>query len=203
MWSAYAEKFRRMIGDGVDLGTEARFVDMLLPRGSNVLDVGCGTGSFVAHVRRAGHAAWGVDADPDVLAVAHEHFDARWYVRGDAVALSAPWCAENGLPGSFHAVTMLGNVPAFLPAGSAEGLMREVATILAPGGFLVVGTSARRGAVQLDDLDGAARRARLDLRARFADWHLAPFDDDSPWSVSVFAVDGALEHSSPDAVFVL
>jgi SAM-dependent methyltransferase len=43
-----------------------------LPRGSRVLDVGCGTGALVQAAREAGHEATGVEPDPEMAALASE-----------------------------------------------------------------------------------------------------------------------------------
>ncbi|UNX55995.1 class I SAM-dependent methyltransferase [Georgenia sp. TF02-10] len=204
MWGRYAEKFRRLIREGVDLGTEARFIDMLLPRASTILDVGCGTGSTVAHLRAAGHRAFGIDPDRSVLTVALENFEGVWYRRGSAADLTEPWLSAHRLPATYDAVTLLGNVVAFLPSGSAEDLATRVASMLRPGGVLVVGTTTTAsGGVTINDLDRATQDASLVLRHRFADWHLTPHHD-SPWSVSVYQnPSGALPFASPDGIFVL
>jgi hypothetical protein len=40
--AAYAQRFRDMVTAGVDLVGEARLVDALVPRGTPILDAGCG-----------------------------------------------------------------------------------------------------------------------------------------------------------------
>lgn len=203
MWGPYAEKFRGLIRNRVDLGTEARFLDMLLPRASTVLDVGCGTGSAVAHLRAAGHKAYGIDPDDTVLNVAYENFDEAWYRSGGAADLAEPWLSARELPTTYDAVTLLGNVLAFLPAGTANDLAARAASILRPGGLLVVGTTSASGRVTLVDLDQATQDAGLRLLHRFADWHLSPYRD-SPWSVSVFREPNSTLHfDGPDGIFVL
>ena len=57
----YAERFRRMAAEGKDLGGEARLVDAMLPRGSRVLDAGCGQGRGGAALHAAGHEVVAVD----------------------------------------------------------------------------------------------------------------------------------------------
>lgn len=204
MWAAYADKFRRMMSDGTDLATEARFLDMLLPRAATVLDVGCGTGSTVAHLRAAGHSSWGVDPDGDVLAVAAEAFDAAWFRRGAAGDLTPSWLAAQGLPTSVDAVTLLGNVLAFLPADGAADLARRVASLLRPGGLLVVGTSTAAGGITGAELGRAASAVGLRRTHRFADWHLAAWTPDSAWTVTLFQNGrGTFDHGAPDGMFVL
>ena len=204
VWERYAAKFRRLLRDEVDLGTEARFIDMLLPRGSTVLDLGCGTGSTVAHLRAAGHTAFGTDPHDVVLDVARDHFDEGWYRSGHVADLAKSWLDSNGLPTAYDAVSLLGNVPAFLPPGSAPDAVVRIASILRSGGLLIVGTSPGAGHVTIADLDRAARPVGLRLVRRFGDWHLAPYQPASRWSVSIFKEpNGALDFGSPDGIFAL
>ncbi|WP_143427009.1 class I SAM-dependent methyltransferase [Georgenia soli] len=176
---------------------------MLLPRASTVLDVGCGTGSAVAHLRVAGHEAYGIDPDDTVLKVAYENFDEAWYRSGGGADLTGPWLSARELPTTYDAVTLLGNVLAFLPAGTADDLAERVAAVLRPGGLLVVGTTSATGRVTIDQLDRASEDAGLRLVHRFADWHLSPYRE-SPWSVSVYQEpNGALHFEGPDGIFVL
>ena len=51
----YVERFRAMAREGRDLDGEARLVDAMLPRGSRVLDAGCGPGRVGGYLHRAGH----------------------------------------------------------------------------------------------------------------------------------------------------
>jgi len=66
----YVTKMRGFISAGRDLATEARFVDMISPRHSKMLDIGCGHGSAVAALRRSGHEAYGIDPTDVVLDIA-------------------------------------------------------------------------------------------------------------------------------------
>ena len=68
----YVERFRTMEREGADLAGEARLVDAMLPRGSRVLDAGCGTGRVGAFLAAAGHDVTGVDLDPHLIAAAEE-----------------------------------------------------------------------------------------------------------------------------------
>lgn len=52
----YVERFRSMARAGDDLAGEARFVDAMAPRGSRILDAGCGP---AAHLRPKGRIAVG------------------------------------------------------------------------------------------------------------------------------------------------
>ena len=62
-WDFYAARFAREYAEGADLEGEARFVDVLAPRGARVLDAGCGTGRIAAALHRMGHTSVGADRD--------------------------------------------------------------------------------------------------------------------------------------------
>ena len=48
----YGECFGRMVAGGEDVDGEARFVDVLAPRGARILDVGSGMGRVSEALRR-------------------------------------------------------------------------------------------------------------------------------------------------------
>src|SRR5680860_1128367 len=57
----YVERFRTMAAAGDDLAGEARLIDAMVPRGSRILDAGCGPGRVGAVLARLGHDVVGVD----------------------------------------------------------------------------------------------------------------------------------------------
>ena len=62
--AAYIQRWRDLAAQGMDLLGEARLVDAMLPRGSRVLDAGCGEGRIGGHLAALGHEVVGVDVDP-------------------------------------------------------------------------------------------------------------------------------------------
>ena len=202
-YAAYAAKMRGLAASGCDLEVDARFVDMLSPRRAHILDLGCGIGSAVGALRNRGHLAFGVDPTEAVLAVARELFDPAWFRSMGAGDVSAAALAGQGLPAAYDVVLLSGNVPAFLTDGELLGIFERLPSILKPGGFLAVGTSTdTRGGPAQQDL--AAHDSGLTLVHRFSDWHLGPFSEDSPWSVSVYSNAGQrCTPDGPDGIFVL
>ena len=66
-WDFYVDRFAREYAEGADLEGEARFVDVLAPRGARVLDAGCGTGRVTAALNRMGHRVIGADRDAGLV----------------------------------------------------------------------------------------------------------------------------------------
>ena len=176
--SAYAAKMRRLAHSGVDLEVDARFVDMIAPRKSMVLDIGCGIGSAVAALRRAGHRAFGIDPNPEVLQVARELFDSVWFRQISAEDLSPETMAAYQLPTVFDLILMSGNVPTFLTRAELSRAFAAIDELLAPGGHLLVGTTTHRRGGPVD-LDHCAVGTSLRLEHRYGDWHLGVFNSDS------------------------
>lgn len=59
-------------------------VDLLAPQpGERILDLGCGTGTLTAEIAAAGAEAWGLDADPAMIARARAQHPGLRFVVGD------------------------------------------------------------------------------------------------------------------------
>ena len=203
-YAGYADKMRRLIVEGADLEAEARFVDMLIGRRSSVLDIGCGHGSAVSGLRARGHSAFGIDPTRVVLDVALDNFDPTWFRELGVESLLARTLADLGIPLSYDAIMMTGNVPAFLSPGSLVRAFGSVSALLSPGGFFIVGTSSKPRGGPLDQ-DLAVNSTGLTLSNRFSDWHLGRFSrEDSAWSVSVYTAPGkSLRPEAAEGIFIL
>ena len=80
--SWYVERFRKMAAAGDDLAGEARLVDAMVPRGSRILDAGCGPGRVGAALAAVGHDVVGVDVDPVLIEAAETDYPGpRWIVQ--------------------------------------------------------------------------------------------------------------------------
>lgn len=177
----YVERFRTMAAEGADLAGEARMVDAMVPRGSRVLDAGCGPGRVGGELLRRGHTVVGVDVDPLLVDAARaDHPGGDWHV-GDLAELDLP---AAGVAEPFDVAVMAGNVLTFVAPGTEAEVLRRVRRHLVPGGRLVVGFGAGRG-YAFDALDVDARAAGFRVEHRFSTWDLRPFEPGSDFLVAV------------------
>ncbi|MEP7762502.1 class I SAM-dependent methyltransferase [Sanguibacter sp. 25GB23B1] len=179
----YVERFRAMAAQGHDLAGEARMIDAMLPRGSRVLDAGCGPGRVGAALAAAGHEVVGVDVDPVLVAAATEdHPDQTWIV-GDLAELDLP---AAGVSEPFDAIVCAGNVMTFVAPDTHAEVLRRMRAHLRPDGRAVIGFGAGRGYAFEAFLDDA-RTVGLVVDATFSTWDLRPFADDSGFIVAVLS----------------
>ena len=177
----YVERFRRLAAAGEDIVGEARLVDAMLPRGSRVLDAGCGGGRNAGYLHAVGHGVVGVDVDPALIEAAREDHSGPEYVVGDLAELDLP---ARGIGASFQAILCAGNVMTFLAPSTRTEVLRRFAAHLAPEGRAVIGFGAQRGYPFHEFLDDAAR-AGLEQRVLLASWDLQPFTENADFLVAV------------------
>ncbi len=179
--AAYVRRFRTLAEQGMDLVGEARLVDAMLPRGSRVLDAGCGPGRVGAHLHEVGHQVVGVDADPVLIAAAEEdHPGPRWLV-GDLAELDLP---AQGIAEPFDAIVCAGNVMAFLAVSTRREVLRRMRAHVAPSGRAAIGFGAGRG-YEFDDFLTDARAVGWAEDLLLSTWDLRPFSPDADFLVAV------------------
>jgi SAM-dependent methyltransferase len=179
----YVERFRAMAREGRDLDGEARLIDAMIPRGSRVLDGGCGPGRVGAYLAERGHTVVGVDVDPVLVAAAEaDHPGSTWLV-GDLTELDLP---ARGVSEPFDAIVVAGNVMTFLAQGTSEQVLRRLAAHLAPEGRVVLGFGAGRGYTP-DELSADVVAAGLREDLLLGTWDLRPFTPESDFLVAVLA----------------
>ncbi len=179
----YIQRFEQMRTEGADLHGEARLVDAMVPRGSRILDAGCGPGRLGGELAYRGHTVVGVDVDPELIQAARkDHPDCTWLV-GDLAELDLP---ARGIAEPFDVIVSAGNVLTFLAPGTSGDVLRNLAGHLAPGGRLVTGFGAGRG-YDFDEFFSDASAAGLAADLRLSTWDLRPFTPSSDFLVAVFS----------------
>jgi len=177
----YIERFKIMEAAGHDLGGEARTVDAMVPRGSRILDAGCGPGRVGGRLHALGHVVVGVDVDPALIQAAEiDHPGPTWLV-GDLAELDL---AAEGVEGGFDVIISAGNVMGFLAPSTRVEVLRRFGTHLAEDGRAIIGFGAGRGYEFADffaDLDAAGLRLDLALST----WDLRPFTAQSDFLVAL------------------
>ncbi|SOC52293.1 Methyltransferase domain-containing protein [Blastococcus aggregatus] len=179
--AAYVQRFRTLAEQGMDLVGEARLVDAMLPRGSRVLDAGCGPGRVGAYLHEVGHEVVGVDADPVLIAAAEEdHPGPRWLV-GDLAELDL---RAQGIDAGFDAIVCAGNVMTFVAESTRTDVLRHLRDVVAGDGRAVFGFGAGRG-YEFDAFlaDAGATGWAPDLL--LSTWDLRPFTPDADFLVAV------------------
>ncbi|MFL5817212.1 MAG: class I SAM-dependent methyltransferase [Conexibacter sp.] len=129
----------------------AAMVELLgLPRGSTVVDAGCGFGRFCAALQDLGMEATGIDISPAALAEAEQRAPGPRYVLHD---LTQP------LPAGLGPFDVLVSVYSSYGYGATEAedlaMLRVFHSLVKPGGWIVM---------QLSDLERSRFRLRSDER---------------------------------------
>jgi len=179
----YIERFRTMAAEGADLDGEARMIDAMAPRGSRVLDAGCGPGRLSGTLHKAGHRVVGVDLDRALIAAAEEDHPGPTFVVGDLTDLNLAGVTD---PSEFDVIVSAGNVMTFLDPATRGTVVQRLAEHLAPDGRLVVGFGAGRG-YGFDEFADDAAEAGLAFDLRLATWDLRPFTPSSDFLVAVLS----------------
>lgn len=181
----YVQRFREMAAAGADLVGEARLVDAMVPRGSRVLDAGCGPGRHSGYLAKAGHDVVGVDVDPVLIAAAEEDFPGPSWVVSDLAELDLP---AHGITEGFDAILCAGNVMTFLAPSTRREVLRRMARHLRGAGRAVIGFGTNRGYAVEDFLDDA-RHSGLVADVLLSSWDLRPYEPGADFLVAVLRQD--------------
>ena len=177
----YIDRFRTMAAEGKDLVGEARLVDAMVPRGSRVLDAGCGPGRVGGHLHDVGHEVVGVDLDPALIAAAEEDHPGPTWLAADLAELDLP---ARGVTEGFDVIVCAGNVMTFLDPATRRPVLERFAAHLRDGGRAVVGFGAGRD-YPFEDFFADVDAAGLEVELRLSTWDLRPFTDGSDFLVAV------------------
>lgn len=179
----YIDRFEQMAQEGKDLNGEARMIDAMVERGSNVLDAGCGPGRVGSYLATLGHHVVGVDIDPHLIARAQELYpDSVWSTQ-DLTDLDL---SGLNISDKFDAIVCAGNVMTFVDPETRVDILLQFKNHLTVSGRAVIGFGIDRG-YDFDDFFKDVKTAGLAVQHKFSTWDLLPFHDDSSFLVAVLA----------------
>ncbi len=125
------DRNHRFFAQGIE-----RYLAALAPRPGRVLEVGCGTGGYLAELRRRGVEAFGVDYSPRMCESARAKLAALG-LDGEALVRCADVEETTGFDEPFDAIVLM-DCWEFLP--HPERAMATVHAALVPGGRLALFT---------------------------------------------------------------
>lgn len=140
-WSAIAPEWHELWGSFAEPVQRAIIATAGIGAGTRVLDVGCGSGEFLALLNEHAAIPSGVDPAEGMVALASQHGDARV---GDAEHLPFD-------DASFDVVTA---VNAFQFADDPINALAEFSRVLVPGGLIAIANWAEAA---LNDVDAIER----------------------------------------------
>lgn len=141
-WNAVATQWRELWGTFPEPVQRAAIETAGIGEGTRVLDVGCGSGEFLALVSEAGGIPSGVDPADAMVALAAQHGTA---VVGDAEHLPFD-------DASFDVVTAFN---AFQFADDPINALAEFSRVLVPGGRIVIANWADAAENDIDTIERA------------------------------------------------
>jgi len=148
-----------------------------------VLDAGAGFGRVGAALHARGHHVVAAEKDPDLLAMAAEHYPDLPVVHTDILALSPETLAASGHPRAYDLVLLVGNVIVLLAPDTEQRCLATLAALLAENGRILVGFHPRRthGNARdypVDEFVADAAAVGLSVQHRFGSYELAPPGDE-------------------------
>jgi SAM-dependent methyltransferase len=153
----------------------------MVPKGSRILDAGCGPGRTGGFLADLGHMVTGVDVDPILIAAAEEdHPGPTWLVR-DLAELDL---AADGIEAEFDIIVSAGNVMAFLAETTRREVLSRLGAHLAEDGRIVVGFGSARE-YDFSDFFTDVENAGLTVDLKLSTWDLRPFNANSEFLVAI------------------
>ncbi|MDQ0894833.1 class I SAM-dependent methyltransferase [Agromyces ramosus] len=151
-WSGVAASWAELWGGFADPARRALVAHAGIRAGMQVLDVGCGSGEFLALLTGLGVEAAGVDPAPGMVAVARRALPNADVREGDFSAL--PW------PGAtFDVVTAVNALQFAGDTDARVAALREAVRMLKPGGRIGIANWAEDAVNDLDTVEAAVARA--------------------------------------------
>ncbi|RNI21322.1 class I SAM-dependent methyltransferase [Flexivirga caeni] len=186
----YGARFAQLLKDGVDITGEARLADTLLPRGGTVLDAGCGMGRIAAALEAAGHDAYGVDLDAELLEQAGRTYPALPVAELRLEDVSPDSLAAQEFPTSYDLIVCVGNVMVFLAERSERNVLRALRSVITDRGRLLVGfhqggVNPASRSYPAEEFIADAEASGWQLESRFATYDLRPEPGEDSFFVGI------------------
>lgn len=182
----YAEHFRELASQGVDISGEARLVDAVIAPGSTVLDAGCGQGRTAGALVQRGHRVVAVDVDPVLIEAARTDHPGPTYLIEDLAALDLT--NNSGERMLFDACVSAGNVITYVTPGSEVEVLSAIRRHLAPDAPFITGFHVAR--LVVEDFDAYLQTAGFAVEQRFATWDLRPWKVTADFAVTISRASG-------------
>jgi ubiquinone/menaquinone biosynthesis C-methylase UbiE len=144
-----AEKYLEWTQDARK-GERARYTSVLLerlPKGAQVLDLGCGAGMPTTHALAERFEVTGVDISARQIALAQQNVPEATFIQADMARLDFASASFDAVA-AFYALI-------HVPREEQAKLLQNITAWLHPGGLLVAAMGAQATKVNLDDLLGA------------------------------------------------
>lgn len=139
--TVYAEQFQDSLSDRpLERALLAAFAELARTIGDGrgqVADLGCGPGYVTAHLHGLGLDAFGVDASPVMVELAHASHPGLRFEVGSMAALDIE---DGALAGALSRWSVIHTPPQDVPA-----IVAEISRVLAPGGHLLIAFPATDG----------------------------------------------------------
>ena len=177
----YADHFRELSANGVDISGEARLLDAIVPPGSCLLDAGCGQGRTAGALAARGHQVVAVDIDETLLQAAEADHPGPIYIHSDLALLELR--GQHQERQLFDGAISAGNVITYVAPGTEIAVLAAVGRHLRPEAPFLVGFHTER--YQVTDFDEHAHKASFIVEQRFATWDLRPWSSNAEFAVSI------------------
>ena len=155
----------KYVRDQIDQHWQCDECDRSPLQGKSALDVGCGAGLLAEPLARLGAKVTGIDAAPEVIAVAREHAAAR------GLDIAYRVSAVEALEGQFDLVTCMEVVE---HVADPAAFLASLAQRLAPDGLLIVSTPNATGWSKLMMITLAEGLGRIPAGTHDFDKFIAP-----------------------------
>lgn len=172
----YARTFGRLVAEGHDVDGEARLADVLVARGSRILDVGSGMGRVAAALSARGHQVVAVEPDAALVEQSRRTYPDQPVIHADILDVDAARLAALGRPSRFDLAVLVGNVMVFVAEGTERAVLRRVRDLLAPQGRVLVGYHPVQGPAHAREYAEEEFRADADAAGLRVDLHAGSYE---------------------------